>query len=500
MRRATAVAAMLAVLSLTACGGAPPTGTVVLRMESPDPAGIEHDPAVEFFVSAVARLSGGRLRIEVENYPRGQDGSVDEAGVLRAVAGGEADLGWAHTGSFDAVGVHTFDALDAPMLIDNYSSETAVIRSHLAKQMLAGVKPAGLAGLALLAGPLNRLIGTSTPLRGAGDIRGRVFALRPSSVTRMAVRALGGDPSQLSYQLVSEYPGLYVNAAQRPGPPAFLDDDLDSIFFDRYGGRCATQQAGCETSRPWVMTNVVLGPSTEAVVANLARLRSLSAPQRSWLTQAAADATSYSTLVADQDSRLVPELCAAGVRFSTASPATVASLRRAWRPLYAKLESGPGGSAIQKILALSSRTPALASLRIPRGCNRQPRQPYTAHGVRSTLPDGVYRIQVTAADIRAAGAQGLGGVWPIVETLTLRDGHWRLDFTEPTSPFVEYGTYAGTPLRTAWWTDRAGQLEESFFSVVVTRDGLRFYIVQSWDDYRVEHALYASHLWQRIGG
>ncbi len=70
---------------------------------------------------------------------------------------------------------------------------------------------------------------------------------------------------------------------------------------------------------------------------------------------------------------------------------------------------------------------------------------HTAHGVRSTLPDGVYRIQVTAADIRAAGAQGLGGVWPAVETLTLRDGHWRLDFTEPTID-AEYGTYAGTPL------------------------------------------------------
>jgi hypothetical protein len=239
----------------------------------------------------------------------------------------------------------------------------------------------------------------------------------------MAVRALGGDPSQLSYQLVSEYPGLYVNAAQRPGPPAFLDDDLDSIFFDRYGGRCATQSTGCATARPWVMTDVVLGPSTEAIVANPARLRDLSARQRSWLTRAAADAMSYSTLVADQDARLVPQLCAAGVRFAAGSPAIVASLRRAWRPLSVQLESGPAGSAIRRILALSSRTPAPASLRIPRGCHRQPRQPDTAHGVRSTLPDGVYRIQVTAADIRAAGAQGLGGVWPAVETLTVRDGH-----------------------------------------------------------------------------
>jgi len=473
---------------------------VVLRMESPDPAGIEHDPAVEFYVSQVSRLSGGRLRIEVENYPRGHDGSVDEAGLLRAVADGDTDLGWAHTGSFDAVGVHAFDALDVPMLIASYGSETAVIRSDLARRMLAGANPAGLTGLALLAGPLDRLVGTSTPLRGASDIRDHTFALRPSSVVRMAVRALGGDPSELSYQLVSDYPGLYVNAAQRPGPPAFLDDDLDSIFFDRYGGRCAFQGTGCTTSRPWVMTNVVLGPSTEAIVANPARVRGLSALQRSWLMRAAADATSYSTLAANQDARLAPQLCAAGVRFSTASPTTVVGLRRAWRALYVQLERGPAGSAIRRILSLTSRTPAPEPLRIPRGCHRQPRQPYTAHGVRSILPDGVYRMQVTAADIRAAGAQGLGGgVLPAVETLTLRDGRWRIDFTEPTRD-AEFGTYAGTRLRTAWWTERAGQIEESFFSIVVNRDGLRFYIVQSWDDYRVEHALYASHLWRRIGG
>jgi hypothetical protein len=118
--------------------------------------------------------------------------------------------------------------------------------------------------------------------------------------------------------------------------------------------------------------------------------------------------------------------------------------------------------------------------------------------VHSTLPDGVYRLQVTAADIRAAGAQGVGGVAPGVETLTLRDGHWRLNLTEPTGD-TEYGSYAGTPLRTAWFTDRAGQLEEEFFSIVASREGLRFNVVQSWADLRVEHAIYASHLWQRIG-
>jgi len=47
---------------------------------------------------------------------------------------------------------------------------------------------------------------------------------------------------------------------------------------------------------------------------------------------------------------------------------------------------------------------------------------------------------------------------------------------------------------------RLAAQHELLSDVVVNRDGLRFYIVQSWDDYRVEHALYASHLWRRSGG
>ncbi len=494
MRRAAFVAVALTMLSLSGCGEALRPPAVVLRMESPDPAGIQHDPAVAFFIDRVASLSGGRLRIDFETYPSSEDGAVDEAATLRAVAGGKADLGWAHTSSFDAVDVHAFDALDVPALIDSYPTEMAIIRSNLASRMLADVDHAGLAGVALLAGPLNRLIGTTAPLRSAGDIRGHALDLGPSTVAHMAIRALGGEPVQLT----AGVPDLYRNGLGLPASPTFLEDDLDSIFFDRYGGRCDFGQAGCDTSRPWVMTNVVLGPAAEAIIANPGRLRRLSARQRSWLTHAAADATAYSARVANEDDRLIPELCAAGVRFGRASGATVASLRRAWRPLYAQLERGSAGPAISRILMLRNRSAAPAPLPVSPDCHRQPRRATAAHGVRSTLPDGIYRLRVTAADIRAAGAQGVGGVSPAVETLILRDGHWRLTFTEPTGD-AEYGSYAGTPLRTAWFTDRAGQLEEEFFSIVASPTGLRFNVVQSWADLRVERAIYASHLWQRIG-
>jgi len=80
MRWPALAALALVSLSLAGCGAATRNGAVVLRMYSPDPAGIQHDPAVQFFVERVARLSSGRLRIDVESYPRRADGSVNEPG------------------------------------------------------------------------------------------------------------------------------------------------------------------------------------------------------------------------------------------------------------------------------------------------------------------------------------------------------------------------------------------------------------------------------------
>lgn len=236
----------------------------------------------------------------------------------------------------------------------------------------------------------------------------------------------------------------------------------------------------------------------EVIVANPTRLRQLSARQRSWLLRAAADATRYSGRVATQDDRLVPELCAAGVRFVTASPATLAGLRDAWRPLYAELGQGPDGADLRTIVALRNRSPAPAWLRIPSDCHQHPTRSAAAHGVRSALPAGVYRMQATPADVRDADAQGLG-IAPAVETLTLRDGRWKLNFTEP-GDYTEYGTYAGTPLRTAWYTDKPGQHAESFYSVLASRTGLRFYVVQSWEgDSPIDQVTYGAHTWLRIG-
>lgn len=482
-------AVVMAALAVAGCGGG--QHVRVLHLASADPLGVEHDPAVAFFIERVARVSGGRVRIVLdERWAHGA--TAHEAELLRDVAHGRADLGWAHASSFDRVGVHSFQVLQAPLLINRDSVQDAVIRSPLAARMLAGVRTANLQGLAMLAGPLSRLVGAGGPARDVDDLRGRFFGIRDSSVAEAAVHALHGFPKAITAATV----GLFYVGARRPGPLAAMEADLDALFFDRYGGACGTSGVACPTPGPWVTSNVVLWPRTAVLVANPRRLRSLSAREAAWVTAAATQASAYSTTQGD-DARLLPELCAAGVRFTTASPAAVARLRRAWRPVYRRLEARPGGrAALRTITRLRARSRGAPPLRPTGACSRRPPGD-GAHGVRSSLPDGVYRVQITGADLRRAGANDAGDRTGTA-TLTLSAGRWRLVFTEPGRD-VRSGSYAGTPLRTAWATLGHGGAE-AYVSIVVGRDGaLRFHVTGA-RNLASDQATYASHRWRRIGG
>ena len=98
----TARALLLGVLAalMAACGsssngtakaGAPP-GPVVLRLAFP--AGtLAAVPAVQVFVDAIARRSGGRARVEVVPDFHGV-GAQAEQRIVRRVARGDVALGW----------------------------------------------------------------------------------------------------------------------------------------------------------------------------------------------------------------------------------------------------------------------------------------------------------------------------------------------------------------------------------------------------------------------
>ena len=93
--------------------------------------GLGQLPAVEYFVDRVAELSDGRHPYQGRGRGTEDFAPGAEQQIVRDVSAGEVDLGWVGTRVFDTIGVENFAALTAPMLIDSYALQDAVIESGI---------------------------------------------------------------------------------------------------------------------------------------------------------------------------------------------------------------------------------------------------------------------------------------------------------------------------------------------------------------------------------
>ncbi len=331
-------------------GGGQVGGPVVLRMAS-TPFDPSDAPPVADFIRRVRALSGGSVQVQVINQ-WGLYAPSAEAQVVRAVAAGTVDLGWAGSRVFDTIGVPSFRALSAPMLIDSYPLENAVLESSLPAQMLTGLSKLHVTGLAVLGDVLRHPVAVRRPLLAPADWRGLSLGTYRSGVQEQAIRVLGATP-------VVAF-GPYRTHDLATGQIQGFELDVQRYV-----------QFGLAASARYVTANVALWPQFDVLFANPARLASLTSQQRGWLEQAAAQAsTSSVTLVAGQDGSYIKEACAMGALFATATPADLAALRTAFSPIYSGLEADPQTSAfIGQIQQLKKTTPPGPAPAIPAGCS-----------------------------------------------------------------------------------------------------------------------------------
>jgi TRAP-type C4-dicarboxylate transport system substrate-binding protein len=322
--------------------------TVTLRMADAY-ANLDQEPAVAAFVDEVERRSHGLLRIEVTHVVGDFQPDFEEQ-VVHAVASGEFDLAWVGTRAFDAMGVRSFAALTAPLLVDSYALQEEVLRSELPDQMLAGLDGLGVQGLALLAGGLRRPMAVAGPLLSPEDWRGITFAAVRSEGQAATVRALGATPTDV-------IAGDLDRALHRGEVDGFEKNLL--IYSIN----------GLADVAPHVTADVALWPETAVLLADPHRLDRLSTEQAQWLRDAAEDAAGRSAQLVDVDQSLIDHLCARGARFATASPSDLAALQAAVAPVYAQLAGDPATtSAIARIRELKQAVPEAAALQIPPGC------------------------------------------------------------------------------------------------------------------------------------
>jgi TRAP-type C4-dicarboxylate transport system substrate-binding protein len=411
-RLATVALAVIAAVVAGGCGGgaagdkAGGAGEpVVLRMANAygDLNGV---PAVQDFVSVVKERSGGNLRIQLQG-PWGDYANDAEEQVVRSVAAGKADLGWAGARVFDTMGVSSFQALQAPMLIDSYALERAVIASEIPGRMLQGLTKVGVHGLGILADGLRQPIAVKHPLLGVGDWRGITFGTVKSQGQIQALRALGAAPMEIF---------------RRSRNQALLAGELGGFEMNLqlYELNVLTNRA------PYVTANVTLWPQLDVLLANPDRLARLTGQQRGWLQQAAEDAAGRSAALTDRanrDAQGLKNACQSGARFATASQADLAALRKAFAPVYASLEQDSQTKVfIQRIQTLKRSTPAEALLAIPSGCTgRAPEQSAANSGTAPVDLNGTYRYVLTKEDARKGGEANLDE-FPSVTTVKLHDG------------------------------------------------------------------------------
>ena len=156
-----------------------PAGQAEARLRQPrvltmaHPNGGVPGPALASWADEVSRRSGGTLEIEFANGWRLGEPAY-EAATIEDVRAGEIDMAWVGARAFDHVGVNSFQALVAPMLVDSYELQAAVFEAGIPEQMLEGLDEIELAGIGVLPGPMRKVLGVSKPFVRPADFAGAI--------------------------------------------------------------------------------------------------------------------------------------------------------------------------------------------------------------------------------------------------------------------------------------------------------------------------------------
>jgi TRAP-type C4-dicarboxylate transport system substrate-binding protein len=398
-RRAVAVGLAASVTTVAACsgssgdkaGGEDKSEPRVLTLANPN---CDRAPQLASWAEEVSRLSGGTLAIEFKDCWRKGEPRY-EAGTLEDVTAGKVAIAWVGARAFDTVGVTSFQALLAPLLIDSYDLQGEVFEQGIPERMLEGVGELDLVGIGVLPGPMRKLLGVSKPFVRPGDFVGQVVGLQDSVVADMTLRALGATPRAVP------------SSANLDGLDAY-EQQLASIAGNSY-----------DRGAKYVTANVNLWPRPLVIVMGMEAFASLTDEQQSALRDAASAAIAGALEASRaEDQEAAPILCRRGMTLAVASESELAEFRTALEPVYAELTADPATkSSIDAITNL--KTELAASAEAPACTSTEP--PATA----SPIPDGTYETTLTMADWRSEEVPE-GAAIPGVYRMIFDAGEWEI--------------------------------------------------------------------------
>jgi TRAP-type C4-dicarboxylate transport system substrate-binding protein len=437
--RRLAGASLVALLLVTGCSGKAggvdkaggPVTAAPTSLKLANTRGEEAQP----FLDQVAKLSGGTLQLTAEPGFENATKSA-EVDALHAVQSGKADIAFVPTRAYPFVGVTSFDALIAPMLIDNMELQQQVINDSVASEMADGVKSAGFAGIGILPGPIRVPDGISRSLLGPATYSGARIAYSASPVAQQSLEALGAVPVEAAFdgQDVSGFDGLELHAA--------------AVGANVYDGIVRS-----------ITANVGLWPRPIGIVANAGSWTQLTDTQRGWLVQAAKDAVA-DTASLQTSTEFLANMCRRNkVKIISASEDQTAGLRQAFTPVYDSLRSDQiTAGYLDRIQAIKDRLGSTESGQ-PIDCAA-----LSGHRTSTKSPsessasrlDGNYWLSSTDKDLVAAGE---------LDHFPENWGEWRL--------VLDHGRFASTQhnAQACTWNHGTYTLTDTTIELTMTGGG-----------------------------
>ncbi|HJS29443.1 MAG TPA: hypothetical protein VJ768_07465, partial [Anaerolineales bacterium] len=306
--------------------------TITLTLAVADEPGVPSTPYVLEFIEQVKRLSNGKMIVKPlwrgGDVVGGDALDIDyEVGVIRRVMMGGADLGFAASRSWDTENITSFQALQAPFLIDNDALAKAVATSDIATQMLDDLSLAGVVGLTLwpedLRHPFSRV--PDKPLLSPEDFAGLNIRETESEVTIRLIEALGGIP------------GWEGN--------------------DYQGAESGLRQGYSLIGKPTATGNITFFAKFQVLVAKGATFEKLNEKQRAVLREAAEAAQRKAIAEHMSEFDAASAWCADGGTIVMASDKQVAAFEQAAQPVYDWIEQDSlNAELIAAIRALKADT------------------------------------------------------------------------------------------------------------------------------------------------
>jgi hypothetical protein len=328
------------------------------------------------------------------------------------------------------------------------------------------------------------------------------LALLPESLRYLFVHDLPEDPSRLQ-GLVVRSPTSRMSSRVLAALGARGDDHLtadraasDFTAFETSFVLAATLPTGLS-----VHGDLPLFAKVNVLVVNNAVLDRLTGPQEQVLRSAARRARSWAARHVSSEHVAARHFCHLGGRVVHAGPTVVDAVRDTWAPVTARLRRAPTTrellARVERIRDQVQPEPDVVAPCAPPSAP-DPATATTAPTGRS-FPEGVYRAELTVAELRARGLDDItaanhAGIW----TLTFRDGR----FLDPGCPGGTYrvvgrrlvvtlgpegescGSLAGKELFRAGWS--------------VDGDQLRFLDVRNDVDQLIIETVFGSEPFTRI--